>query len=424
MSDLIKMRRIAAGALVVVFVGMIVFRILEARDPVWGYFRAFCEAATVGALADWFAVVALFRHPLGLPIPHTAILPKNKSRIAASLADFFDTNFLLSEELSRRLRAVDFAGLLTSWTEKNGSLLIPKIESWVQVRLGDPEKNATLRVALAAELRAAASRAESAPLLAKALHVALADGRDHELFQMIARSLQAAVSDHRETIQEVIRREIPLSSDMLRSIPALSRVSPALDSIRDQIARVIADRTVERLSAIAQDAALDPGHPVRAAYDTQVAKMLLALESSPVVRERAGEFQTEWILRADWNALASRLLDLVREMLSEPDATGSSRLGGWIASMQAALVTELRTAAGAAALNDWAANQLIGLIPTLRPALRDYIVKTVESWDAEALASRLEGTVGRDLQFIRLNGTIIGGCIGVAIHAGFQLAGI
>lgn len=240
-----QMRRIATGALVVCVVMMTVCRIFESAHWFIPFARAFFEAATVGALADWFAVVALFRHPMGIPIKRTAILPNNKGRVAESLAIFLETSFLTEEQLGPRFRKIDCAAFLSEWLEKNAAMVAEKSVQFapkVVAGFSDDEFSALL----GERAREMIGEAELGPMVAGGLEVIVKDGRDREIFVSVLKSAHQLIEEHRGTIQSKISKEIPISGEMLRSLPfGKELVGGVLDQIRENIASTVAEKTIQ-----------------------------------------------------------------------------------------------------------------------------------------------------------------------------------
>jgi uncharacterized membrane-anchored protein YjiN (DUF445 family) len=421
---LIRMRRIATTALIVVFCGMIGFRFLEPLHPAWGYLRAFCEAATVGALADWFAVVALFRHPMGIPIPHTAILPRNRDRVATSLADFIDMNFLSSAGIADRLRKLDFASIAASWLSMNREAVTNRLADILSSWLTSPVSD-TASAWLAARAKLLVAEADISGLASATLGPLFAEGRGQHLYGILLRSAGDLIVTNRPTIQNKIREEIPLPVETLRSLPGLQRFGPALDQLRDQLASLVASRTIEKVQELLQEAGEDPDHALRIAFDAKLAGFIEDLKSSPEMQARVAKLQQEFSESETLDAFSRQAWDSIQSGLVASVRDSNSSFHHQISKISDQIITALESDLSLrSTINDFVSAKVLDAVSSIRPHVRDYVISTISTWDAHEIADKLEMTVGRDLQFIRLNGTIIGGFIGVLIHAGFAALGV
>src|SRR3989454_4104710 len=271
------MKRRATGLLALaaaVFAGASVF---EDQYPWLGYVRATAEASLVGGLADWFAVTALFRHPLGLPIPHTAIVATRKERIGRILGNFVQNHFLPREVTPANLRAAPPAERAARWladpdtsrriAQQVASGLAKPLEA-----LPDEDVQALVREVVRARLRAT----RVAPALGKTLAVVLAGNRQEELLKVAARFAAEAVLDNRDLIRERVRAESPWW------VPGV---------VDDEIYRRIID-AVERLL---RDMGADPTHPLRAAFDDAIRDFIERLQHSPEALARADAVKEDWL---------------------------------------------------------------------------------------------------------------------------------
>lgn len=424
MRDLKTMRYVATGALVLVFVGMCISRLLESRNPLWGYLRAFCEAATVGALADWFAVVALFRHPAGIPVPHTAILPNNKPRVAESLAAFIENSFLTEDRLAPRFCSLDYARFISDWLAANADPvseraagLIPGIING----LSDQEMSAML----ANRARAMLAGTELGPLAGASLGILLQGGRDREIYRGLLRSMEDLIVANREVIRQKIQEEIPLSADMLRGVPLLADLAaPGFQQIKEKVSARIADKTIEKVQAVLAEAEFEPEHVLWLSFDARLRTLIEALTSSPEMAEKMAAIRSSLASDAVLDDFASTTWQALKAHVISDSRAPDSRIRAGVRDAMAAAAAQLvENGSVREPLNAFLADQVLRSIVSARPHIRELVVSTVLNWDSREMADRLEQAVGRDLQFIRLNGTVIGGLVGLALHAGFTLLG-
>lgn len=420
--DLIRMRRIATSALVVVVIVMIIARILEATHPGLGYVRAFCEAATVGALADWFAVVALFRHPMGLPIPHTAILPNNKPRVADSLARFIETSFLTEAQLGPHFRKLDYAAHISRWLTSHADFLAEKASDYLPRAIAElsDEKMSGL---LAEQARAMMNNADLAPIAGEGLNLLIQNGRDRAVYAGLLRSAEELILANRPMIQTKIQEEIPIPVDILKGVPGLNRLGPVLEEIKSQLAEAVASRTIEKIRRVLMEAERQEDHSLWKSFDSQLRKFIADLKTSPEMAAQIRAMQGTLTQSTVVDDFATRAWLELKAYLVQDCTGGNSkiraRLREAILSLAAQIGGESPTGRE---INAFLGEQVLKSLLGARPHAREWIVSTIDRWDAKEMAARLESTVGPDLQYIRLNGTLIGGLIGLFIHAMFELA--
>ncbi|HEV8508861.1 MAG TPA: DUF445 domain-containing protein [Gemmatimonadales bacterium] len=396
--DAMKWRATALlGVAALVFVGASVF---EAQFPWLGWIRATAEASLVGGLADWFAVTALFRHPLGLPIPHTAIVATRKERIGRILGNFVQNHFLSREVIATNLRAVRPAERAASWLSdpEHASQIARQVASGLAKTLEAlPEAEVQALVSQVVSARVRAFRV--APALGKTLALALAGNRQEELLNAAVRLAAEAVMNNRELIRERVKAETPWW------------VPPVLD---DKIYQKIID-AVERLL---RDMVMDPDHPLRTAFDAAIHDFIERLQHSPDVIARAEAMKDEWLADASVAELSRKLWDGIRQAVvsyaTRSDAGTPGPLDRGLSEFGAAL---LSNPALLAEIDDLLVDLTATVVEKYRNEIGDLIAQTVAGWDPEATSRRFELAVGRDLQFVRINGTLVGGLVGLLIYA-------
>lgn len=396
-----RMRIVAAVLLLAMAALFLIARAQAATDPVWGYVRAFAEAAMVGGLADWFAVTALFRRPLGLPIPHTAIIPENKDRIADTMAAFLQHNFLTPQVVARRLSALDLAGTAGAFLAdprpspgrlRDGatSLLADVLESLDQERLGGLAKGA---------LRAQIERIDLAPLLGRMLGAMLADGRHMPVIEALIRRVALLLEANEELVRTLIH-------DRANTLLRWTRLDERLaNAVLDALYKLLAEIVVL------------PDHPLRRQLDEGLAQLARDLVEDPAMHRRVERMKAEVLgnpafaawLDSLWERTRSALLQAVRS----PREGLGAQLGQPLAELGRALQhdPQLRLQ-----VNRFARRTLVGVTARYGSQIVRLVSETVRRWDARTVTDRIESAVGRDLQFIRINGTVVGGLVGVAIH--------
>jgi uncharacterized membrane-anchored protein YjiN (DUF445 family) len=372
------------------------------KDPTgfWSFVKAFAEAAMVGGIADWFAVTALFRHPLGLPIPHTAIIPRNKDRIGGALASFLRTNFLIPSVIARRMRRMDVAaaaGRFLAHPPEGGRiregasrLIADMLEALDEDRLGGMVKGA-----IANRLRST----EVAPLAGKALAATISDDRHIPLLD----NLVAWAGRALDANEELIRRMVHERANWILKLAGLDAK--------------LADAIVDGLRKLSFDMALDPDHPVRQKAEEALVSLAWKLQNDPETQARVEAWKQDLIDNqavADWiGGLWEQSRASLLRAARDPHAIMAGKFGDAIRQLGETLQTDPRLAG---AINQFARRAAMGVAATYGDQIVTLVSDTVRSWDATTVSSRLEAAVGRDLQYIRINGTVVGGLVGLLIH--------
>jgi uncharacterized membrane-anchored protein YjiN (DUF445 family) len=400
-ADELRRMKLAATALLVIAAGVfVVARRFHERGGWVGYVEAFAEAAMVGALADWFAVTALFRHPLGLPIPHTAIIPRRKDQIGASLGTFVEDNFLTPDLLDERLRRARVAERAGAWLSHPSHALRASSAAGDVIRgaleVVDDEAIAG-SVASMVERRIRATPV--APLVARAIDVAIEGGHHQRLLDAVLTGLAGFLDDQRSTLRERLTHESPWW------VP---------ESIDDRIFEKITGG-VQRFLA---DVRADPDHEVRHGIDARVVAFAGRLRDDPELIRRGEELKDELLAHPDARAWIGSLWSELRTSLDAAAGDADSELRRRMTFSLSQFGARLRDdPALQRRLDDWFVAAARHVVTTYRGEVSAMIASTVARWDAESTSRRLELQVGRDLQFIRINGTIVGGLAGLAIHA-------
>ena len=412
-SALRSMQLIALGLLLAALAGLVLASAFGGQGA-WGWVRAFCEAAAVGAMADWFAVVALFRHPLGLPIPHTAIIPRNKARIADNLALFVRDHFLDHKTLLHKLAVFDPAGRLGEWLNDS-----QRVSSWVTaarqwgLQALDWLDDRRLQQGLKALVLDAVERWDAAQTAGQVLTVLTRDGRHQELLDGTLEKLGDFLNqpEVRQRVSALLvkyaRKEWPTLVGMVNAVKSV-------DGLADSLAERIASALMEELQQVLHD----PKHPVRLAYDDKVEEFIARLPTDAALAARAQEIKTQLIanpaVHSYVESLAQEVKDWLRRDLADPNSHVGLHLHAALSGIGARLAADasLREAINAHILS--AAGQLAH---DLRDSVTEHIASTVKGWDDRELVRQMELSVGRDLQFIRFNGTLVGGVIGLLLYA-------
>lgn len=395
------MKVVATGLLVVMAGVFIAARVLEPQYPWLGYVKAFAEAAMVGGLADWFAVTALFRHPLGVPIPHTAIIPRNKDRIGEALARFLQENFLIPGVVARRMRRLDVAGAAGRFLQTPAGqgtriragasrLIADMFESLDDERLGG-----IIKGAISSRLR----RGEISPLLGHALASAINEDRHVPMLEATIR-WSARTLDANE----------PLIRDMVHKKANWVLKLAGLDA-------KLADAIVNGLKKLTVEMSTDPAHPVRVRVEEALAQLANDLQTRPETREKVEAIKEQLLDNCSVSLWLDTLWQKGREAIVKaarnPDAVLAGKLGEILQSMGTTLERDARIRV---AINRFARRAAVGMAASYGSSIVKLVSETIRGWDARTVTARLEAAVGRDLQYIRINGTLVGGLVGLLLH--------
>ncbi|SMP46113.1 DUF445 domain-containing protein [Noviherbaspirillum suwonense] len=397
-AGMVKMRRIATGLLVLMAVVFVAARLLQPRYPWLSFVVAFAEAAMVGALADWFAVTALFRHPLGLPIPHTAIVPANKDRIGSSVADFLENNFMTREVLAEELRHIDFAGAAAHWLSEPGNsrdvaLQITRGVPTVVRMVEDQDVGSFLQSTLSSGLK----NVRFGPLLAEVLDVLVADRRHQQLFDHLVGMAATALERNQDTIRQKIHDASP------RWMP-----------------RIIDEKLFEKIMTESQailDEMRQEDSEWRERFHRSVQEFMDKLRSSPDYEARIAGVVDQTLQHPLFKSYTHTVWTTVRDRLladaDKPDSRIAAQFERALAGVGNALQ---RDAAVQDKLNGWIRQFAANAISSRRHLIASLVKRVIQKWDAETVSRKFESYVGRDLQYIRINGTLVGGLVGLLLH--------
>lgn len=397
----VRLRRMKRLPLLLLILMAALFLLTLRRPESWvAWVHAFAEAGMIGALADWFAVVALFRHPLGLPIPHTAIIPRRKNEIGRNLARFIADHFLHPDAVRIKLESVNLAQQAAAWlhTPAGRERVVQSGAGLLSWLAGAWHEN-SVRQFVRRLSRHQLEQIDFAPLLGKVLDWLVQDGRHQQLLTQALRYAVMLLHDHRETIRGNVQRESPWW------LPGF---------IDDRIVQQMLDR----IETLLLQMSLDPDHPVRGNFDGVMQRWSEELRTSPTLHQVAENFRQAAVANENLQEYLYGLwMDLVAGVetdLQNPDSSIRSQLGQFVSSLADELAGD---ADMQAVVNRWLADSAVAVVEDNRHAIASLISDTVESWDGQETSQRVELAIGHDLQYIRINGTLVGGLVGLLIHA-------
>ena len=405
-TSLTRMKALALGLLVLAGVVYGVATVLEPRHSAWGYVAAAAEAAMIGALADWFAVVALFRHPLGLPIPHTAIIVANKDRLGAQLARFLGEHFLAAEHVQPTLARWDMAGALGHWLARPDAAR--RVGQWLQqatpALLGALDQTPA-RQWVAQLAQRLLREVDLATLGGQALAALTAHGHHQQWLNGLLQQLSGWAGQ--EAVQE------KLTDAIARELKELKYVG--LDQMA---ARLATRKLVAALTRTLADVAADPDHELRHRFDGWMTESIQRLQTDPDWQARVALWRDAWLAQPQWKAPIEAWWHELMGTLRADAVKPESALGERIASVvQAAGQQLLADATLRTWLNTQAQQVLLRLLDSSRETIVGFVAQRVQAWDAHDMSRTLENNIGRDLQFIRINGTLVGALVGLLLHA-------
>ena len=368
--------------------------------PWLDFVRAFAEAAAVGALADWFAVVAMFRHPLGLPIPHTAIIPRNKDRIGASLGRFVEQNFLEPELLAAKLVDVDLARHAADWLkqERRSTAVASRVADLLPQLLDAVEDEDVSRF-ISEQLLTRVGEIEAAPLAGEVLGMLTDHNRHQEIMDALLKSAFQLLGEYDGMIRQKITEN---TAWLFRKF--------ALDAV---VAKTLLSAAEQQLKEVSED----PAHPWRLRFDAAVRDFVVKLTTSPEYLARGEQLKAELLQHPAVRTYVGGLWGEIKRAVRRDAAGAGSKLRERVAAVILGFADALLADdALRRKVNAWAKATIVRTVTSRRREVGLLIAETMRRWDARTFTEKIEQQVGNDLQYIRLNGTIIGGLAGVAIY--------
>jgi uncharacterized membrane-anchored protein YjiN (DUF445 family) len=393
-------RRRASAFLAAVTAIFVAVTAVGAHGTLLGYVQAGAEAAMVGGVADWFAVTALFRRPLGLPIPHTALIVERKDQFAVTLGQFVQENFLNADVLAERIRAAHLVPRLGDWlADKANAARLAGHGADLVVTLAEAVRDEDAQRIFTAELTRALDAVDLAPLAGRVLRVILAGEPEDELINTMVSAADRYLTDHHAELRDRFEGESP------RWVP---------DAVYRRVFDRLHARVHQRLLAMASD----PDDETRLQLKQWIAGLPDRLETSPELRERGERLKRDILASAalrDWSStLWQQAKDTLRIQAADPDSELRRRLAEALVAAGRRIGSDQRlqdsfermVESGARAVAD-----------RFHDELADLVTGTIQRWDASETSSQLELLLGRDLQYIRINGTVVGAGVGLALHA-------
>jgi len=390
-----------ATALLAAMAGLyLLARFYEPRYPALGFVRALAEAAMVGGIADWFAVTALFRHPLRLPLPHTAIIPRNKDRIGENLALFVESNFLAPEIIAGKLERIDFTTQFAQWLGTPARSR--QIAQWVLdtlpsllATIDDEDVRRFIHDALAQRVR----EIDTPRLVGTIAKTLLEDNRHEAVVTELLEQLALLFEAHKPSIRQRVRES---TAWIWKKLSLDERVSDNLIAVVD-----------ETLKALSEN----PDHAWRRGFHDAIRKFVVQLETSPDYLAKWEALKEQFLAHPALKEYLTTVWNDIKASIERDAVAPRSSIGVRIEKAIAGIASGLQNDnAMRERLNAWLRETMLAIIDAQRHSIARLISDTVRHWDADTVTQKIELEVGRDLQFVRINGTVIGGIVGLALH--------
>ncbi|MES2879456.1 MAG: DUF445 domain-containing protein [Pseudomonadota bacterium] len=408
-----RMQWIALALLLAAMVGLIVSHLMGGLGA-WGWLRAFCEASVVGALADWFAVVALFRHPLGLKLPHTAIIPQSKARIADNLADFVRDHFLDPKTLLSKLAVFDPAMRLSEWLNDPARVKfwMTEARAWAlgALHVFDDER---MQRATQELIVSQARRWDAALIAGEVLGLLTKDGRHHELLDAGLHKVSEFLMEDQvkdaaaKLMLKHVNKEWPLVVGMVNTVYSASKIA---DSFAEKLS----------LSALSElrEILAQPDHPLRLRYEQWLMDYIERLRSDPALRTAFNNIKERALTDPAIQTFVASLWTDIKGRMQDDLADPNSAIAGHLEATLRSIGQKLANDPGLRdAINEHILSAAGQMTVSLQSGITSHISETIKAWDDRQLVQEIELNIGRDLQFIRINGTLVGGLAGLALHA-------
>jgi uncharacterized membrane-anchored protein YjiN (DUF445 family) len=401
-QELYRTKFFANGILIASLAVLVLAKLLERRNPGFGFLAAFAEAAAIGGLADWYAVVVLFRRPLGLPIPHTAIIPANRRRIAERLGEFIETHFLAPDPVGAKLRQVDFAAAACEWLcdPERSEGLARFILRLLPGTLTAAEHSG-LRTFLAQQLVEQIEAMKFAPLAAELMTAFTEDRRHQRILDELLLTLNRLMTDPAalDAIRQKIRAELPTLLNLYRADAFLLK------------------KIAKSAFTFLEEVRADEDHPLRQEFDRFVASFIEKIASSPdyaarletVKRDLLGDRRFADFAQGVWVSFRR----FIEQSVRSPNTVLHSHLRGLLVEAGRKLAEDPRLRAH---VNRGMVAVLETFVQDHKSGVSTFIADQVKAWDMDQLVKLIEINVGRDLQFIRFNGAMIGGLAGLGLY--------
>jgi len=406
-TELKRVKALATLVLAATLALFVIAKLLLNVHPVFGFVAAFAEAATIGGLADWYAVVALFKRPLGLPIPHTAIIQSNQERIADKLGEFIEVHFLEAAPVEAKLHEVDFGSFIADWLrDRKRSDDLARFALRLLPEAFAATESSGLMTFITRRMISQLQAIDLAPLAAGTLRAFVAERRHQALLDDLMRIVHDTLTqaETMAMIREKVRKQLPTLLKLYRTD------------------KFLVNKIVASATAFFEEVRNDPNHPFRGEFDRTVLSFVDRLATDPAYAGRIDGLKRDLLARPELSDLARNIWSNTRSFI-ERSAAGETQvlqhhLAGMLVAAGEALASdaELRNE-----INKGLVTVLTSFIADQKSGVSSFISDQVKSWNMGQLISLIEINIGRDLQYIRFNGSLIGGLAGLGLYSAESL---
>lgn len=403
LAALRRIKMLATLVLLACFLMLILTKVLEAQFPSLAIVAAFAEAATIGGIADWYAVVAIFKRPLNLPFPHTAIIPRNQHRIADNLGGFIENNFLAKAPVEAKLREIDFAGEMSAWLANpaRARSLSRFIVRLVPQLLETIDERGLVRFA-SERVTGQLAQTDIAPLVGDVMTSFTKEGRHQQLLDEVITAMHRFLNneDTLEVIRGKVQRELPLMFNILRGD------------------RLVLNRLVQAATELLDEIKDDKDHPLREEFESFLKEYVRRTKRTKTFAKRVESLKQALLARKELAEAAESIWESLRAYVLADVQKEDSVLLARMTDLFVDIGTKLEHEPDLRRdINEGMVTVLSNLVDDQRGNISLYVAEQVKSWDIQQLLTLIEVNVGRDLQYIRFNGMIIGGFVGVLLYA-------
>ncbi len=403
LAALRRIKMLATLVLLACFLMLILTKVLEAQFPSLAIVAAFAEAATIGGIADWYAVVAIFKRPLNLPFPHTAIIPRNQHRIADNLGGFIENNFLAKAPVESKLREIDFAGEMSAWLANpaRARSLSRFIVRLVPQLLETIDERGLVRFA-SERVTGQLAQTDIAPLVGDVMTSFTKEGRHQQLLDEVITAMHRFLNneDTLEVIRGKVQRELPLMFNILRGD------------------RLVLNRLVQAATELLDEIKDDKDHPLREEFESFLKEYVRRTKRTKTFAKRVESLKQALLARKELAEAAESIWESLRAYVLADVQKEDSVLLARMTDLFVDIGTKLEHEPDLRRdINEGMVTVLSNLVDDQRGNISLYVAEQVKSWDIQQLLTLIEVNVGRDLQYIRFNGMIIGGFVGVLLYA-------
>jgi uncharacterized membrane-anchored protein YjiN (DUF445 family) len=403
LAALNRIKTLATLVLLGCFLLLIVTKILEIHYPYMAIVAAFAEAATIGGIADWYAVVAIFKRPLNLPFPHTAIIPRNQHRIADNLGRFIENNFLAKAPVEQKLREIDFAGEMSAWLSApdRARSLATFIVRLIPQLLESVDEKGLVRFA-SERVTHQLAQTDIAPLVGDVMTSFTQEGRHEQLLDEVITATHRFLNNEEtlEVMRKKVQRELPLALAILQGD------------------RLLLNRLIRAATELLDEVKEDKAHPLRAEFEDFLKEYVRRTKRTKTFSKRVEALKQTLLARAELGQAAESIWSSLRAYVMVDIEKDDSILVARLTDLFVDIGTKLEGESDLRRdINEGMVTVISNLVAQQRGNISMYVAEQVKGWDIRQLLTLIEVNVGRDLQYIRFNGMIIGGCVGVILYA-------